>query len=112
MQIVRNVIGINQSGRLRKKKRIIFLKNVSDIYLWYTGLVNVRKKLEMLHLEFCYILESFFRISRYTEKSILNLVESNQILIAITLFRLIWQQMKFRLVPNQSGKCNYDQNLV
>ena len=43
-----------------------------------------------------------------TEKSFLNIDESNQIWVVITLFRLIRHQMKFRFVPNQSEKCNYN----
>ena len=39
--------------------------------------------------------------STHAKKQFLNLVESHQILIVDTLFRLIWHQMEFRLVPNQ-----------
>ena len=38
----------------------------------------------------------------HTDKYFLNLVKSNQIWIIITLFQLIWNQMKFRWVPNQT----------
>ena len=42
------------------------------------------------------------------EKYLLNFVNSNQISTVITLFRLIWHQMEFRLATNQSEKCNYN----
>ena len=47
--------------------------------------------------------------STHAKKQFLNLVESHQILIVDTLFRLIWHQMEFRLVPNQlkNWKKNY-----
>ena len=47
----------------------------------------------------------------HTQKSFWNLVKYNHFLIVITLFKLIWHQMKFRLVPNQSEKWNYNQNV-
>ena len=40
-----------------------------------------------------------------THKSLLNLVDPNQIWTVITLFRLMWSEMEFLLVPNQSEKC-------
>jgi len=46
------------------------------------------------------------------EKVILNLVKLHQILIAITLLRLILQVTEFRLVPNYWQKRNYNPNLV
>ena len=42
----------------------------------------------------------------------LNRVESHQEWIVFALFRLVWHQMGFRLVPNPSEKCNYNQNFV
>ena len=36
----------------------------------------------------------------------MNHVNTNQIWVVITLFRLIWHQTEFRLVPNQSEKRN------
>ena len=42
----------------------------------------------------------------------LNLVKSNQNWNVITLFRLVCYQAELRLMPNQSGKCNYNPNLV
>ena len=48
-----------------------------------------------------------------TEKSLLNLAETNQIWIVITVFQLICvHQTEFDLVPNQSEKCNYNHDLV
>ena len=38
----------------------------------------------------------------HTEKSIPNLVKTNQIWIVNTLFRFTWNQTEFRLVPNSS----------
>ena len=43
----------------------------------------------------------------HTDKSILNLVKSNQIRIVITFYRLIYHQTEFILVSNKSEKCNY-----
>ena len=43
---------------------------------------------------------------------ILNLVKLNQIWTLITLFRIIWDQRNFDLVPIQSEKCDYIPNLV
>ena len=48
----------------------------------------------------------------HTEKSIVNLVNLNQIRIAITLIQFIQHQTNFRLVLNQSGECNQNPNLV
>ena len=45
-------------------------------------------------------------------KSILDLVNSNQIYIVITIFRMILHQAEFSLVLNQSEKCNYNPNFV
>ena len=39
---------------------------------------------------------------------LLNLLKSIKIWIVIKLFRLIQQQTEFRLVKNQSEKCNYN----
>ena len=47
----------------------------------------------------------------HTEKLILNLINSNQILIVITQFRLIYLQKDFRLVLNLSNNGNYNPNL-
>ena len=46
------------------------------------------------------------------EKSFLNFIKSNQICIAISLFRLILHQTEFQLVPYQLRKCYYNLNLV
>ena len=48
----------------------------------------------------------------FTEESFLILVKSNQIWIIITLFRLIWHQIYFRLGQNQSKNCNYNPNAL
>ena len=77
--------------------------------------------------------ESFFFLVRLihnvrTEKYFRNLVDPNQksdciyhflndfernvILFVITLFRLIWPEAEFSLVPNQPEKCYYNPNLV
>ena len=42
------------------------------------------------------------------EKYFLNILKSNQIWIVLTLFRLILQQTKFRLVPDQSENVKYN----
>ena len=47
-----------------------------------------------------------------TQKYFPILVESNRILTVITLFPLICHQIDFRLVPNQSEKCNDNPNLM
>ena len=51
-----------------------------------------------------------FRVQ--TATLFLSLVKCNQISIVITFSQLIWHQMLFRLVPTQSEKVNYNQNLV
>ena len=52
-------------------------------------------------------------LRQYTQRNLfLILLKLNQNLVGnITLFRLLWHQMGFRWVPNQSKKCNYNQNL-
>ena len=45
------------------------------------------------------------------ENRFLSRVKLNQILIVIELFRLIWNQVDFRLVPYQSEKCKFNPNL-
>ena len=42
----------------------------------------------------------------------MSLVQFNQIWIVIALFRLIWNQLEFGVVPKQSEKCNYNTKLV
>ena len=42
-----------------------------------------------------------------TEKYFRNLIKSNQNQIVFTIFRLIWNQTDFRLVPNQSENSKY-----
>ena len=42
----------------------------------------------------------------------MNLIQLNLLWIVIILFRLIWHQREFRLVLNQSEKCNYNPDLV
>ena len=44
----------------------------------------------------------------YMEKYFLNLDTLKQIWIVITLFRLIWNQMEFRLVQNKSVNGKYN----
>ena len=51
-------------------------------------------------------------LTSHTEKSFLNHVKSNQICIVITFLRSIWHQTEFRLVLNQSEKCNHNTHLV
>jgi len=41
-------------------------------------------------------------------KSFMKLARLNQILVLITLLRLVEQQTEFSLVPNQSEKCIYN----
>ena len=57
---------------------------------------------------FFFFIEFFFPVfffCTHTEKSLLNIVKSNEISIVIILSRLIWQQTEFRLVLlNQSEK--------
>ena len=48
----------------------------------------------------------------YTHKHFLNLVTSNQICIVVTLFSRISHQTEFRLMLNQSEKCNCNQDFV
>ena len=57
---------------------------------------------------------SFLKLPRFSlrRNSFPNNVKSNQILIVITLFWLIWQQKEFHLVPNHSVKCNCSQNFI
>ena len=50
---------------------------------------------------------NFAEYNVHTETFFLNLVKSNQNCSVITLFQLIWQQMEFRLMPNQLEKFNY-----
>ena len=45
-------------------------------------------------------------------EAILNLVNSNQICVIITLFQLIWHQTEFRSEQNQSKNCNYNPNVL
>ena len=52
-----------------------------------------------------FFLSRFFQI--HTEKYFWNLVESNWNWIVITIFRLIWHQIEFSFVSNQSEKSNY-----
>ena len=51
-------------------------------------------------------------VSYAIDNSISNRVKSNQILIVVTIIRLIWHQMEFRLVSNQSENGKYTENLV
>ena len=46
----------------------------------------------------------------HTEKFFHNIVNINQILIVITIFWLIWQQTKFRLVPSVAANGNHNLN--
>ena len=46
------------------------------------------------------------------EKSFPDLAKANLILIVITMFRLIWHRTELCLVANQSGKGNYNLNLI
>ena len=43
-----------------------------------------------------------------TDKSFLCPVESNQICIVVTIFRLIWNQTDFRWVHNQRENCHFE----
>ena len=54
------------------------------------------------------------KVMKYIHKEnyFLNLVDLYQILIVVTLFRLIWYQTEHSLVPNHSEKGNYNPNLV
>ena len=44
----------------------------------------------------------------HAEKNFLNIVESSQNQIVLTIFRLIWHQTDVRLVPNQSENGKYN----
>ena len=46
------------------------------------------------------------------KKQSLNVVKSNQIMIVIAIFRLIWHLTELSLVPNRSGRGKYSPNLV
>ena len=44
----------------------------------------------------------------HTEKSSRNIIKSNRSNIVLNIFRLIWHQTDFRLVPNQTGNSKYN----
>ena len=61
----------------------------------------------LLHIHSFWVAREWIKLIQiYTKKFILNLVKSNQIWIVITIFWLIWHQTEFRLIANNSEKCN------
>ena len=50
--------------------------------------------------------------SLHTEKSFRNLIKSNRNQIVFTIFRLIWKQIEYHLVPNQSENGKYNLTCV
>ena len=51
---------------------------------------------------------TFAKWLRLAEKYLLNLLKSNQTRIVISLFRLIWHRMEFRLARNQLDNSKYN----